>query len=77
MRASPTGIRMRSHGIDCSMSRPGECHDDAVAKSFFDTVKIELIHRQTWRRARRPSLPFTTRRAEGHDWSTGRFSDFT
>ena len=30
-------------GFVCSMSRKGECHDNAVAESFFHTLKIELI----------------------------------
>ncbi len=30
------------HGILCSMSRRGNCHDNAVAESFFSTVKSEL-----------------------------------
>jgi putative transposase len=32
------------HGIVCSMSRPGRCQDNAVAKSFFHTLKAEWIH---------------------------------
>jgi len=39
---------LSSHGMTCSMSRRGECHDNAVAESFFGTLKTELIHRQTW-----------------------------
>jgi transposase InsO family protein len=31
-----------THGILCSMSRRGNCHDNAVAESFFSTVKSEL-----------------------------------
>lgn len=31
-----------THGIRCSMSRRGNCHDNAVAESFFSTVKSEL-----------------------------------
>ena len=31
-----------THGIICSMSRRGNCHDNAVAESFFSTVKSEL-----------------------------------
>ena len=31
------------HGIDCSMSRKGDCWDNAVAESFFSTLKAELI----------------------------------
>ena len=31
-----------ARGIVCSMSRRGNCHDNAVAESFFSTVKHEL-----------------------------------
>jgi transposase InsO family protein len=31
-----------TRGIICSMSRRGNCHDNAVAESFFSTVKSEL-----------------------------------
>jgi putative transposase len=33
------------HGIRCSMSRAGDCYDNAVAESFFGTLKTELVHR--------------------------------
>ena len=36
------------HGIVCSMSRKGNCWDNAVAESFFSTLKVELVHRCTW-----------------------------
>lgn len=32
------------HGIRCSMSRKGDCWDNAVVESFFATLKVELIH---------------------------------
>lgn len=32
-------------GITCSMSRTGNCWDNAVAESFFSTLKTELIYR--------------------------------
>ena len=32
------------HGITQSMSRKGNCWDNAVAESFFHTLKNELIH---------------------------------
>jgi transposase InsO family protein len=32
------------HGITCSMSRRGNCYDNAVVESFFGTLKTELIH---------------------------------
>jgi putative transposase len=31
-----------AHGITCSMSRRGNCHDNAVIESFFSTLKSEL-----------------------------------
>ena len=31
-----------------SLSRPGQCWDNAVAESFFATLKTELIHRHAW-----------------------------
>jgi len=34
-----------AHGITASMSRPGNCYDNAVAESFFGTLKTELVHR--------------------------------
>ena len=36
---------LAEHGIDCSMSRKGDCWDNAVAESFFSTLKAELVHR--------------------------------
>ena len=34
-----------ARGIVCSMSRRGNCHDNAVMESFFSTVKTELADR--------------------------------
>jgi putative transposase len=31
-----------------SVGRPGTCWDNAVAESFFATLKTELLHRHTW-----------------------------
>jgi putative transposase len=39
---------LAQHGIVCSMSRRGDCWDNAVAESFFATVKIELVHDAAW-----------------------------
>lgn len=39
---------LRSRGIVCSMSRLGDCWDNAMAESFFATLKRELLHRQPW-----------------------------
>lgn len=35
-------------GITCSMSRRGDCYDNAVAESFFGTIKTELLDRMPW-----------------------------
>lgn len=39
---------LREHGITCSMSRKGDCWDNAVAESFFATLKKELVHDSDW-----------------------------
>jgi putative transposase len=36
------------HGIVCSMSRRGNCWDNAVAESFFSTIKTELVYRRSF-----------------------------
>ena len=38
-------LRLAAHGIVCSMSRRGNCWDNAVMESFFSTVKSELGER--------------------------------
>jgi transposase InsO family protein len=35
---------MAAHGLLASMSRHGDCYDNACAESFFSTLKNELIH---------------------------------
>jgi transposase-like protein len=35
-------------GITCSMSRKGNCYDNAVAESFFATLKTKLVHATDW-----------------------------
>lgn len=44
---------LERHGIRQSLSRPRQCWDNAVAESFFSTLKTELVYRQ----------PFPTRAA--------------
>lgn len=44
---------LEKHGLVCSMSRRGNCWDNAVAESFFATLKTELL----------PERPFPTRAA--------------
>ena len=40
--------RLAAHGVDVSMSRRGNCYDNAVAESFFATLERELIDRRDW-----------------------------
>ncbi len=39
---------LTAHGIECSMSRRGNCHDNAVAESFFQLLKRERIRRKIY-----------------------------
>jgi putative transposase len=39
---------LAEHGIISSMSRSGNCWDNAVAESFFATLKIELVYQTQW-----------------------------
>ena len=40
--------QLAAQGIVVSMSRRGDCWDNAVVESFFATLKRELVQRQTW-----------------------------
>ena len=40
---------LAGHGIERSMSGVGRCWDNAVAESFFATLKVELNHAGAWR----------------------------
>jgi putative transposase len=37
------------HGITCSMSRRGDCWDNAPMESFFASLKKELVHHEDYR----------------------------
>jgi putative transposase len=39
--------RLDAYGITCSMSRRGNCYDNAVAEAFFSSLKSELADRFT------------------------------
>lgn len=39
---------VQSHGLKVSMSRTGNCWDNAAMESFFGTLKQELVHRTTY-----------------------------
>jgi len=47
---SSAGYRaaLAAAGLTGSMSRKGDCWDNAVVESFFATLKTELIHRHAW-----------------------------
>lgn len=40
---------LKSRRIACSMSRKGDCWDNAVSESFFATLKKELVQDSDWR----------------------------
>lgn len=40
---------LKHHNLKHSMSRRGNCHDNAVAESFFNLLKRERIGRRTYR----------------------------
>ncbi len=42
------GQKSRMAGIAQSMGSKGDCFDNAVAESFFATLKKELVHRRAW-----------------------------
>jgi putative transposase len=42
------GLLARRHGVVLSIGRKGECWDNAVAESFFATIKRELISQRAW-----------------------------
>lgn len=55
---SDRGVQYRSnryqellydHGIQCSMSRKGNCWDNAVMESFFSRLKVELIYPENYK----------------------------
>ncbi len=41
--------KLKSHELICSMSRKGECHDNAVMESFFHTLKDELVYEKRYK----------------------------
>lgn len=40
--------RLAAHGVVCSMSRVGNCWDNAVMESFFSTLKRERVRKHSW-----------------------------
>jgi putative transposase len=39
---------LAAHGMIASMSRKGDCYDNAVAESFFATLEFELLMKNDW-----------------------------
>jgi transposase InsO family protein len=42
------GQTARDGGVAISMGSRGDAYDNAVAESFFATLKKELVHRRSW-----------------------------
>jgi putative transposase len=40
---------MKANGIECSMSRKGNCLDNAAMESFFHTLKTEHVHQRRYK----------------------------
>jgi putative transposase len=55
---------LRAHGVRCSMSRRGNCYDNAVVESFFRTLKLDL-HQPVWR-SRREAIARITAYLDGY-----------
>jgi putative transposase len=43
---------LNRHGLRASMSRKGDCYDNAPMESFFSSLKTELVHRTRFRTRR-------------------------
>ncbi len=44
--AKPFQELLTANGIVCSMSRKGNCYDNAVQESFYHSLKTELVHHE-------------------------------
>ena len=40
---------LKRYGMTCSMSRKGNCYDNACAETFFSTIKCELIYQKQYK----------------------------
>ena len=52
---------LEQRGIECSMSRAGDCYDNAMIESFFGTFKQEWCHHHRW-------VNLVAARAATHDY---------
>lgn len=39
---------LAKHGMTASMSRRADCYDNAAMESFFHSLKVELVYRESW-----------------------------
>jgi len=39
---------LKKHGMICSMSRKGNCYDNACAETFFSTIKCEMLYHKRY-----------------------------
>jgi transposase InsO family protein len=39
---------LKENGMECSMSRTGNCYDNAVMESFWSTLKTELVYHENY-----------------------------
>lgn len=39
---------LNKHGMICSMSRKGNCYDNACAETFFSTIKCEMLYHKKY-----------------------------
>jgi putative transposase len=49
-------LLLKEFDLECSMSRKGNCHDNAVMESFFHTLKSELTNRHRYKNAEEAKL---------------------
>jgi putative transposase len=40
--------QLTQHGLRASMSRTGNCYDNAVIESFFGALKTELVYHENY-----------------------------
>jgi putative transposase len=66
--------RLATRGIRCSMSRPGNCWDNAVVESFFATLKTELLSAEPTYRTRQEARTAIFEYVEGFYNRTRRHS---
>lgn len=63
---------LRQHGLEPSMSRRGNCHDNAVAESFFQLLKRERIPGYFVQRWETRKFGGSLQRRRGQQWFVDR-----